>query len=136
MPSNAPTSFGLAAFGTAIVAATVACTPAAAPQGAALAGRQCFLASQVNSFHPIDNDSVHVTVGANDAYQLEIVGVCPDIDREHRIGIRSHASTSWVCSGYDAELLVPSPIGVNTCTVTDVRRLSEAEAQAIRAARV
>lgn len=125
---------GLAAVAASAAALATACMPAAAPQAALAGDRQCFLASQVNGFHSVDDDIVHVTVGANDVYALDILGGCPTLDWERKIAIRSHVSSNWVCSGYDAELLVPSPIGVNTCPVTNVRRLSEAEAAAIRAA--
>jgi hypothetical protein len=107
------------------------------PQGQAArgAGQRCFLPSQVNGFNAVDSDTVQVTVGVNTIYELQIVGVCPDIDWSQRIGIRSTGGGSWICSGLDAELIVPSPMGVQRCPVTSVRRLSPAEVQAARAKR-
>jgi hypothetical protein len=107
------------------------------PQGqtARGAGQQCFLPSQVNGFNAVDSDTVQVTVGVNTIYQLKIVGVCPDIDWSQRIGIRSTGGGSWVCGGLDAELIVPSPMGVQRCPVTSMRRLSPAEVQASKAKR-
>lgn len=98
-------------------------------------GRQCFNVSQVSGFHAVDRDTVQVTVGARTVYQLEIVGVCPDVDWSLRVGIRSTSGSSWVCSGLDAELIVPSPSGVQRCPVTGVRQLTPEEVEASRARR-
>lgn len=126
-----------AGLGTALAAA---CSTAPAPSRAAMAGgpRQCFLASQVNGFHPVDAHTVHVHVGASDVYELDIVGFCPNVRWENRIGIRSTGGGSWVCRGLDAELLVPSQFGtsgVDRCLVRAVRQLTEEQARAIRRAR-
>ena len=120
----------------AVMLAVTACTPTQAPGGQAAAGtsgRQCFLASQVNSFHPIDRDTVLVRTGASTYYQLDILGNCPDIDWSNRIGIRSTGGGSWVCRGQDAELIVPSPTGFDRCPVLGVRLLTAEEAKAARA---
>ena len=114
-----------------------ACADAAAsqPSGTRTAARQCFLPRTVNGFNAIDRDTVYVTTGPRSIYRLEIIGVCPDIDWSQRIGIRSTGGGSWVCQGMDAELIVPGPTGVDRCPVTSVRKLSEAEVEAERAAR-
>jgi hypothetical protein len=120
----------------AVMLAVTACTPTQAPGGQAAAGtsgRQCFLASQVNSFHPIDRDTVLVRTGASTYYQLDILGTCPDFDWSNRIGIRSTGGGSWVCRGQDAELIVPSPTGFDRCPVLGVRLLTAEEAKAARA---
>jgi hypothetical protein len=100
---------------------------AAGPQST----RQCFLPRQVNSFDAVDRDTVNVTVGVREIYQLEILGTCPDIDWSTRIGIRSTHGASWVCQGMDAELIVPGPTGLDRCPVTSVRKLSDAEVEAL-----
>jgi hypothetical protein len=94
-------------------------------------GRQCFLPRQVNGFTARNDDRVFVNVGTRDIYELQIIGVCPDIDWSQRIGIRARGTT-WICDGLDAELIVPSPTGTQRCPVTGVRRLSEAEVRAYR----
>jgi hypothetical protein len=104
-------------------------------QAARGTGQQCFLPSQVNGFNAVNSDTVRVSVSVNTIYELGIVGTCPDIDWTQRIGIRSTGGGSWVCRGQDAELIVPSPMGVQRCPVTSVRRLSPAEVQAARAKR-
>jgi Family of unknown function (DUF6491) len=124
--------FAIAAWATALTGAYMMSgeqRPAKAAQGQAW---QCFNVSQVNGFHAVDPDTVRVTVGANTIYELKLLGSCPDIDWTENVGIRSTGGSSWVCQGNDAELFVPSPIGVQRCQVTSMRRLSPEEVQATR----
>lgn len=110
-----------------------ACTADRPPkaQSAASSGRQCFLASQVNSFQPVDRDTVIVTVGAKEYYQLEILGTCRQIDWSTRIALRTRGGGSWICDGHDAELIVPSlGSGLDRCPVLDVQAISPEAARA------
>ena len=117
-------------------AATAGCMASqGSPAQMATDGRQCFNAAQVNSFHAVDRDTVYVTTGVRRMYQLEIVGVCPDVDWTQRVGLRSTSGSNWVCSGLDAELLVPSPSGLQRCPVVGVRALTPPEIEAYRARR-
>ena len=99
---------------------------------AGAANRTCFLAGRVNSFWGATDDSVLVRTGVSDVYQLRLSGMCQNIDWANRIALRSTGGGSWICSGYDAEILIPSPIGPDRCLVTDVRKLSPEEARAAR----
>jgi hypothetical protein len=121
-------------FASGIAAAVVAACAATAPgaRGPGSANRQCFLASQVNNFWGATDTSVFVRVGVNDVYQLQLSGMCQDIDWANRIALRSTGGGSWVCHGLDAEILIPSTIGTQRCLVTDVRKLSPDEAKAAR----
>ena len=102
------------------------------PESSAMAeGRECFRAASVNSFTPVGRDAVNVRVGVNDFYRLELIGTCPDIDWAWQIALRTRGS-SWVCRGYDAELVVPHPSGTQYCPVRAVRKLSDAEVEAFR----
>lgn len=123
--------FATAAASTALL---IACTPAPprTAQGMNSAGRQCFLASQVNSFHAVDRDTVIVRVGASRNYQLEILGTCPDINWSNRIGVRSTGGGSWICQGMDAELIVPAATGFDRCPVLGVQPISPEAARAAR----
>jgi len=125
-----PAAALLAILGTGLLAA---CAPAAAPGSAATQGegRECFHVDSVSSFAPAPGDAIDVRVRANDYYRLELIGTCPDIDWALGIAIRTRGS-SWVCRGYDAELIVPHPSGTQYCPVRAVRRLSEAEVEALR----
>lgn len=95
-------------------------------------GRQCFRAADVNDFDARGDDRVIVRAGPSDRYELKILGVCPDIDWTQRIALRTRGS-DWVCRGYDAELIVPGPGGIQRCPVQSVRQLTAAEVEAIRA---
>lgn len=119
------------------IASAAACTTATQRQAAAANanGQECFLPRQVNGFNALDEDTVHVSVGANRVYELQLFGICPNVDWSHQIGIRSTAGGSWVCRGHEAELLVPGPTGVDECLVTAVRSMTEAQAEALREAR-
>jgi hypothetical protein len=122
-------------FAMLFAGAVVGACAATAPSGQRAAGtpnRQCFLASQVNDFWGATDDSVLVRVGVNQVYQLQLAGMCHDIDWANRIALRSTGGGSWICQGLDAELLIPSPIGAQRCLVTDIRKLSPEEAMLAR----
>ncbi|WP_129792867.1 DUF6491 family protein [Sphingosinicella sp. CPCC 101087] len=130
---RAPIAFALlAGLGT-----LAACTDAGSPASASAQGegRQCFRAEQVNGFAPLDDETVHVNVGANDVYRLDLFGPCPDVDWSLRIGIRSRGGSNWVCTGSDAELIVPSAIGPNRCQISSIRKLTDEEIRAHRESR-
>ena len=95
-------------------------------------GRQCFRAGEVNGFWGATDNSVLVRTGVNNVYQLQLSGMCQNVDWANRIALRSTGGGSWICQGMDAELLIPSPIGPDRCLVTDVRKLSPEEARAAR----
>ena len=125
---------GLIASAAAAAGGCMAAPEQPRAQSALADDRQCFLASRVNRFDAIDDDTVLVTVGVRETYRLELTGTCPQIDWSQQIGFRSTGSSSWVCSGYDAELLVPHSSGsIDRCPVVGIRRISPEEAQAIRA---
>lgn len=92
--------------------------------------RQCFWARNVNNFASNDEHIVNVKVGVRDVYQFEMFGRCPDVDWSHRVALVSRGS-SYICSGLDAELIVPSPIGPQRCNVRNIRKLSPAEVAAL-----
>ena len=125
-----PLTFAIVLAGT-VVAACAATAPSA-QQAAGTANRQCFLASQVNNFWGARDDKVLVRVGVNNVYELQLAGMCHDIDWANRIALRSTGGSSWICQGLDAELLIPSPIGPQRCLVTDIRKLSPEEAKLAR----
>jgi hypothetical protein len=90
-------------------------------------GRQCFLANQVNSFTPSKAGFVDVRAGASRYFRLDLGGGCPNVDWSMRVGIRSVGGGSWICEGYDAELIVPDPSGAERCPVSKVISISKAQ---------
>lgn len=105
----------------------------AAPAGAAdkpSPPRQCFWNHQVNSFAAQGDRTVNLRVGVNDYYQLELFSPCPDVEWTQKIALISRG-TSTICSGLDAEVVTPSPIGPQKCLVRNVRKLTPAEVAAL-----
>jgi hypothetical protein len=110
--------------GCAILAGCAAQPPA---NPAMAQGRQCFLANQVNSFTPTKAGFVDVRAGASRYFRLDLGGGCPNVDWSMRVGIRSVGGGSWVCEGYDAELIVPDPSGAERCPISKVTSISKAQ---------
>lgn len=94
---------------------------------------ECFWASGVTSFSDAGPNRALVNVGRQDTWHLELSPGCPNVDYAMRLGIASRGSER-ICSGVDAELLVPtaSGSGFQRCLVRDVRKLSPQEAAAAR----
>jgi uncharacterized protein DUF6491 len=102
-----------------------AAQPAANPAMAGRSGRQCFLASQVNSFTPTKAGFVDVRVSASRYFRLDLGAGCPNVDWSIRVGIRSVGGGSWICEGYDAELIVPEPGIGGRCPISRVSAISK-----------
>jgi hypothetical protein len=125
--------FALAAASAAGLLVTGAAAPGFArspEEPAAKSARQCFWARNVNNFASNDERVVNIRVGVRDVYQLEMLGRCPDVDWANSIAIRSRGS-NYICSGLDAELIAPSPIGPQRCAVSKIRKLTAEEAKAL-----
>lgn len=91
---------------------------------------QCFWTHQVHNFASADGRVVNLRVGIKEVYQLEMFGRCQDVDWSQNIAIVSRGSSS-ICTGLDATIITPSPIGPMRCPVKTVRKLTEAEIKAL-----
>ncbi len=118
---------GAAAAGAALI---VAGNPPA--DAAPARASDCFNARNVSGFRPVNRETVDLTVGANRHYRLDLLGYCPDVDWSWRIALRTRGGSSWICRGLDADLIVPSPTGVQRCPVGNIRRLTPEEYRAGR----
>ena len=124
-----------------VAALAAGCTAANRPYAnqaelAQAGNRQCFYSGQVNGFTPLGDDRVQI-YAAGRTFELQTSGYCPDLEWSNQVALRSRAGGSWVCHGFDAEVLVPSRNrggGVDRCLVTDVRLLTPEQARASRAA--
>jgi hypothetical protein len=114
----------LSVAGSGPAAAKSPLEPAAKPRS------QCFWTRQVNSFASSDDRIVNVRVGVKDIYQFEMFGRCNDVDWNNKIALVSRGS-SYICSGMDAEIISPSPIGPQRCPVRNVRKLTPEEVKAL-----
>ncbi len=96
-------------------------------------GKSCFYSRNISSWAPVDRSTINIRVTVNDVYQLKLLGDCPNIDWVDGIGLK-HQGSDWICSGLDAELLVPQTGGgipALRCPVTSIRKLSKEEAAAL-----
>ena len=119
---------GLAAAGGAATAVAQSGEPGQS------AGKQCFYSRDISSWAPVDRSTVNLRVSVNQVYQLKLLGDCPNIDWVEGIGLE-HRGSSWICTGLDAELLVPQPGAGRSfplrCPVTSIRKLTKEEAKAL-----
>ena len=129
MDTKAP----IAILTAAAIAASAGCsqTPAA-PATAQTSGRQCFLARDVNGFGAINDELVDVTVGANRYFRLHLSGGCPYLDWSRSLALRTTSGTSWVCSGYDAEIFARDAPIPQHCLVDAVTPISKEQWMATR----
>lgn len=124
-----------AALAVAMPAFSAAQAPAPTPAAKPKPERQCFDANTVSGFTPVDDRHVILQVGANRHYELTLMGVCRDIDWTWRLGVRTRAGGSNICTGLDADIIVPDRSFPQRCPVTDIRRLTPEEAKAAQARR-
>ncbi|NUT00153.1 MAG: hypothetical protein HOP96_04175 [Sphingomonas sp.] len=117
--------------GAAIVAGCA--QQAASAPAAASTGRECFSARNVSSFKAQGDNAVDVQVGVRRYFRLQLAGVCPNVNWTRRVAVVSRSGSSFICQGFDAELVVIDPgLGPQRCVVNGVRRLSDAEARALK----
>ena len=111
----------------AVLLATTACAPPSSV-GSSGSTAQCFWSSQVSGFSSAGPDRALVRIGTRERWELALSPGCPDIDWAMQIGIRARGG-SRICSGRNAELLVPnaSGSGMQRCLVRDVRKLPPEE---------
>lgn len=119
------------------VTGTLAAILAAAAAGHAAArspvksgARDCFYARNIEGWAPVGRDAVNIRVFRRDYYQLTLLGSCPNLDWTETLGLSSHGS-SWICSGLDATIIAPGPVGIHRCEVKSIRRLTAEEVRSL-----
>lgn len=123
----------------AVPLAVAGCATAERDAPADTADRQapsCFFLSQVNGFNDAPDirngsDRIIVNVGVNDKYLFETFGSCPDLNWTQAIGF-DQRGPGRICQGLDVDLIVPTSIGPQRCPVRMIRKLSEAEIDAMK----
>lgn len=117
----------LAALSTAAILAACAPTTDGAQTSVDRAPRQCFFASNVNSFRPIEGerrDTLAVRVGVRDEFELEPIGVCQDIRWAQGIVLRpSLGSGSSLCVGDIADVISRGGGSLERCQVRVIRQI-------------
>lgn len=123
---------GAAAALAAACAQQAAGAPTAAASGPT-SGRECFNARSVSSFTPHGRDEIDIQAGARRYFRLTFAGVCENTNWARRVAVVARGGGSFICQGFDAELIVNDPgSGPQRCLVNSVRRLSDEEARALK----
>jgi hypothetical protein len=118
-------------------ACTASAQPQSQPQNSAPARssqpkHECFNARFVTSFSAPDQETVYVRVGVREVWKLKLFAPCLDVDWRTSIALKTRTGGDFICSGLDAELIVPSrAFGRQRCLVSDVSKLSPAEIAAL-----
>jgi hypothetical protein len=122
----------LLSIGVATIAAC-AQQAASAPASAASSGRECFNARNISSFTAQGESTIDIQAGVRRYYRLELAGVCTNVNWARKVAVVTRSGSSWICQGFDADLVIADPgIGPQRCLVSSVRRLTDAEARALK----
>ena len=124
----------LLSAGAAAVVAACAQQAAGAPAPASSStARQCFSARNVSGFTAQGENTVDIQVGVRRYFRAELAGVCPNVNWARRVAVVTRSGSSFVCEGFDAEIVVPDPnLGPQRCQIRSIRRLTDAEARALK----
>ena len=125
-----------AAFALAALLAVAGCAPPMGAPGApqtAAAPRQCFFASSVTSYREAGGDeAVYLRVGAKQTWRLDFLGSCPGVDwAMNRVALQQRGGGGSICRGFDVDVLVDDAGFPRRCPVGEVRRLTDAEVEAL-----
>ena len=119
------------------VATLAACAQQAAsapaPSPAASSSRECFNARNISSFKAQGESTIDIQAGVRRYYRLQIAGVCTNVNWARKVAVVTRGGSSWICQGFDADLVIDDPgTGPQRCLVSSVRRLTDAEARALK----
>jgi hypothetical protein len=98
------------------------------------AGRTCFMPRDVESWKTEGNEAVLFSVRRGEVWRARTLGPCQtDLDFANRIRLVPRTS-SWICTGEDARLVVPSVFGDRErCDVEQFVKLSPEQVAALPA---
>jgi hypothetical protein len=121
-----------AALALAAQADAQASAQASAPARSSGLQNACFNVRMINGFNAPDESTVYIRVGVNETWRLTLFAPCPNVNWDQRIALQNRSGGSFICNALDAELLVHAPgLGLQRCPVTDLRKLTPAEAAAL-----
>ena len=117
----------------AIAACAQQAASAPAPSPAASSSRECFNARNISSVKAQGESTIDIQAGVRRYYRLQIAGVCTNVNWARKVAVVTRGGSSWICQGFDADLVIDDPgTGPQRCLVSSVRRLSDAEARALK----
>ena len=89
---------------------------------------QCFDPTFLRGFQTPGHNKLIIISDRNEAYELELGGICFGLDTSFAIGVRSRYGSSEVCGPFDADILYSDMGEPRQCPVTSVRHLTGDEA--------
>lgn len=114
-----------------LAAALGGCATETPTSAAADPPRQCFYGRNVQNFVFADDRTVNFRVAVNDVWRLKISSPCTGARFVQGLALQTRGGTDLVCSGLDAELLVPTPAPPQRCFVQDIHKLTVDEVAAL-----
>lgn len=94
-------------------------------------GGECFSVRSVRGFSEGPEDDQIIVDAGRDHYLFETFGPCPDLDWSWSLGF-DVTPGSFICDATNVDILLPEAnIGPNRCPVRMIRKLSEAEMEAL-----
>ena len=99
--------------------------------------RACFETRKMEGYAPAtvgQRDAINIRVSLDGVYQLEFSTICPGLKEATGVAIRTKNGSRLLCTGGEAELAVRGALaGPASCSVSGVRKLTEAEVAALPA---
>jgi hypothetical protein len=135
MASASAWAMAAAALGLATIAgcATTSDPDNPGSRGVAREAPRCFHASNARNFRSVNSTTVHLRVGRNDFYRLDLIGPCPDLDFSLRMGLETRGS-SQICTGagLGTSIVVRGTRGPTRCAVRQITALTPEEVAALQ----
>lgn len=88
-----------------------------APARASEAQPDCFRASTIRGYTPVDRDTVRVSVGRNDYYDITVTAACPDLEWDTGVTVVARSSNLCVSRGAGQGEIVT---GNARCPILDI----------------
>ena len=101
-----------------------------APGAAASLGGQCFNADAPSTYSHVGRETLIIRAGPSGTYRAEVL-LCPDLEWSREVAFRGRSGQSFVCSALDAELVITDRERRQTCLLSGLTRISEAQAAAL-----
>lgn len=92
--------------------------------------RDCFYSRNIDGFTAVDDQTINIRVGVRDVYQLKLFSRSTDIRFADGVALVTRGG-SFICSGLDADIVVPGPAGPQRYPVTSIHRLTPDEFAAL-----
>jgi len=98
------------------------------------AGRSCFRPDDVDNWRAGGDRSAIFKVRRNESWRAGLIGNCSDLNYSEHISLQPRGASSWICTGDDARLVIPSRTGGGGfCDAVDFKKLTPAEMAAAKA---